>query len=237
MSQITLFRVTGGKTVELPSQASDLEKPLQTLMEDNLDTLLGIRFLATEYSTSKTHAGRIDTLGIDENDCPVILEYKRSAAENVINQGLYYLDWLMDHQAEFKLLVLERYGKESADSIDWSAPRLICVASDFTKYDGHAVQQMDRNIDLLRYRRFGNDLFLLELMSTAATTTTSKPTAAKPSASLKTAKPSGDKTIVEWLRDMPEPIRTIFESLERYVLSLGDDIQRKDLKLYPGFPR
>ena len=162
MSDIKLFRLQSGKALELQGDASDLEKPLQTLIEGNLDTLLGIRFLATEYSTGKTHAGRIDSLGLDENNCPVILEYKRSVGENVINQGLFYLDWLMDHQAEFKLLVMDQLGKPAADAIDWTAPRLVCIAADFTKYDGHAVQQINRNIELIRYRRFGDEL-LLEL--------------------------------------------------------------------------
>lgn len=74
-----------------------LEKSLQSLIDQNLDTFLGIRFLASEYSTGKTHGGRIDTLGIDENGCPCIIEYKRASNENVINQGLFYLDWLLDH--------------------------------------------------------------------------------------------------------------------------------------------
>ncbi len=78
MSDIKLFRLTQGQTTEMQGDASDLEKPLQTLIENNLEPLLGIRFLASEYSTGKTHAGRIDTLGLDENDCPAILEYKRS---------------------------------------------------------------------------------------------------------------------------------------------------------------
>ena len=163
MGDIKLFRLQSGRAVELQGDASDLEKPLQTLIEANLDTLLGIRFLATEYSTGKTHAGRIDSLGLDENNCPVILEYKRSVGENVINQGLFYLDWLMDHQAEFKLLVMDKLGKLAADAIDWTAPRLVCIAADFTRYDGHAVQQINRNIELIRYRRFGDDLLLLEL--------------------------------------------------------------------------
>jgi RecB family endonuclease NucS len=81
-----------GSASEMHGLASDLEKPLQTLIERNLEALLGVRFLSTEYSTGKTHSGRIDTLGLDENNCPVILEYKRSAGENVINQGLFYLD-------------------------------------------------------------------------------------------------------------------------------------------------
>ncbi len=125
MSDIKLFRLQSGIATELQGDASDLEKPLQTLIEANLGTLLGIRFLSTEYSTGKTHAGRIDSLGLDENNCPVILEYKRSVGENVINQGLFYLDWLMDHQAEFKLLVMEKLGKPAADAIDWAAPRLV----------------------------------------------------------------------------------------------------------------
>jgi len=58
VSDIKLFRLNAGKAVELTGDATDLEKPLQTLIEANLDALLGIRFLATEYSTGKTHAGR-----------------------------------------------------------------------------------------------------------------------------------------------------------------------------------
>lgn len=104
---------------------------------------VGIRFLASEYSTGPKHGGRIDSLGIDENGCPVIIEYKRATNENVINQGLYYLDWLLDHQAEFQLLVQNKLGKPQAELIDWSAPRLLCIAGGFTKYDEHAVQQMN----------------------------------------------------------------------------------------------
>lgn len=50
----------------------------------------------------------------------MIIEYKRALNENVINQGLFYLDWLMDHKAEFELLVLKQMGQEEADGIEWS---------------------------------------------------------------------------------------------------------------------
>ena len=49
---------------------------------------------------------------------PVIIEYKRAISENVINQGLFYLDWLNDHQADFRWLVMEKLGKAVAESID-----------------------------------------------------------------------------------------------------------------------
>jgi predicted transport protein len=245
MSDIKLFRLAAGQATELQGDASDLEKPLQTLIEKNLDPLLGIRFLATEYATGRTHGGRIDTLGLDENHCPVILEYKRSVGENVINQGLFYLDWLMDHQAEFKLLVMETLGKAAADQIDWSAPRLVCVAADFTKYDGHAVQQINRNIELIRYRRFGDELLLLELAN-ASSASAGKLTPgakgmrlAKETKAVNGAIKAGgtDKTVAEHLATMPEPLAVLLSSLEDYVLSLGDDVQRKELKLYIAFKR
>lgn len=243
MSDIKLFRLQTGKAVELQGDASDLEKPLQTLIEVNLDILLGIRFLATEYSTGKTHAGRIDSLGLDENNCPVILEYKRSVGENVINQGLFYLDWLMDHQAEFKLLVMDKLGKPAADAIDWTAPRLVCIAADFTKYDSHAVQQINRNIELIRYRRFGEELLLLELAN-ATSTNGGRALAIKPAkAKSPPAEPSAakagtaDRSFSDWLPLLPPHLSELLSSLEGYVFSLGDDVQRKELKLYVAFKR
>ncbi len=70
MSDIKLFRISGGTPpVELASKSVALEKSLQTLIEAHLETFLGVRLLGSEYSTGKVHAGRIDTLGIDENGC------------------------------------------------------------------------------------------------------------------------------------------------------------------------
>lgn len=231
MSDIKLFSVAGGMAREILGTAVALEQSLQSLIERNLDSLLGVRFLASEYSTGPKHGGRIDTLGVDENGSPVIIEYKRATNENVINQGLFYLDWLFDHRAEFKLLVLEKLGKTPADSIDWSGPRLLCIAGGFTRYDEHAVQQMDRNIELIRYRRFGDGLLLFELVNA---------TAAMPSATGDTnavVGASGDKTISESLSGLQGPLRDLYEELRSYLLALGDDVQEKTLKYYVAFKR
>ena len=91
MSDLRLFRIKTSPPVELVGRSVALEKSLQTLIEGHLETFLGVRFLATEYSTGRVHGGRIDTLGIDENGCPVIIEYKRATNENVVSQGLFYL--------------------------------------------------------------------------------------------------------------------------------------------------
>jgi predicted transport protein len=228
MSDIKLFRISNNTVKEEESRSATVEKSLQSLMERNLEAFLSVRFLDTEYSTGKTHGGRIDTLGIDEDDSPVIIEYKRATNENVINQGLYYLDWLMDHKAEFQLLVHKRLGPEAATDIEWSSPRLICIAGDFTKYDEYAVQQIDRNIELLRYRRFSDDLLVLELVNRRAggeaLVAQGAPGAAK-------------KMSVENLAATDQELNDWFEALKAFLLALGDDVQMKTLKHYIAFKR
>ncbi|MGH7642196.1 MAG: hypothetical protein ACRENX_04150 [Candidatus Dormibacteria bacterium] len=174
MADLKLFRIDQGVAEELLGRALGLERPLQNLIERNMEALFGVRLVATEHSTGRQHGGRIDSLGIDEDGSPVIFEYKRSINENVINQGLFYLDWLLDHKGEFELLVMKSPGLDPATRIDWTSPRLICVASDFTRYDVHAVSQIDRAIELVRYRDYAGAYLSLELVvSTSATKTVS----------------------------------------------------------------
>src|SRR5919112_5665206 len=166
VGDLKLFRLDQGKASELVGAAMALEKSLQTLIEHNMETLFGVRFLASEYSTGIKHGGRMDSLGIDENGNPVIFEYKRAVNDNVITQGLFYLDWLMDHRGDFELLVLKRLGPTV--TVDWSNPRLVCVAGDFMRYDEHAIGQMNRSIELIRYRSYDDRLLALELVASTA---------------------------------------------------------------------
>ncbi len=233
MSDIKLFSIQGKKATELASSSHELEKPLQQLFEDNLDTLLRVHFLATEFETKgKTHSGRIDTLGIDENHCPVILEYKRHKDQNVLTQGLFYLDWLLEHQADFELLVMQKLGKERAAKIDWSAPRLICVAWDYNKFDEHAANQINRNIDLIRYKRFGDGLLALELAKTV--TSTGPPVSHEDEIARKKQKGS-DKPMTEILDAMSNDLKGLYQEICDYMLGLGDDVSQKQLKLYTAF--
>lgn len=231
MGDIKLFRIDGTNVNELQGRSLTLEKSLQSLIEQHLETLLGVRFLATEYSTGKTHGGRIDTLGIDENGCPVIIEYKRSTNENVINQGLFYLDWLMDHKGEFELLVQKVLGKDESESIEWSIPRLLCIAGEFTKYDEHAVQQINRNIELIRYRSYPDGLLILELVNAVQTTTSAETEPGQVATS------RDYKTVTEQLDGASEEIKDLYELLRSTLISLGDDVQVKALKYYFAFRR
>jgi predicted transport protein len=232
VSDIKLFRVDNGKAFELAGSALTIEKNLQALIERNLEPMLGIRFFASEHATGKAHGGRIDTLGLDENGSPVILEYKRSSNENVINQGLFYLDWLLDHRAEFTLLAMKVLGAEVEEKIDWSAPRLVCIAGDFTRYDEHAVSQIGRNIELYRYRWYEDGFLVLELVNSTAPI---KEPDAGGGGATKTKYPH--KTASEYLEDSPPELRALYEALDAYLLAQGDDVSMKTTVTYLAYRR
>ena len=87
-----------------------LEKDLQHLVESNLHIFFNCRFVATEFSTGNIHAGRIDTLALSEDGNPVIIEYKKVASSDLINQSLYYLHWLTDHKGDFQMAANKTLG-------------------------------------------------------------------------------------------------------------------------------
>lgn len=226
MADIKLYNIKGGLAQSKTPVDFQYEREIQALCEKNLETFFGIRFLATEYTTGSKHKGRIDSLGIDENNCPVIIEYKLDSKENVINQGLFYLDWLMDHQANFEMLCLKKLGKEI--DVDWSNPRLLCIAKDFTRYDDYAIGQINRNIELIRYRFFEDDNIIFELAGTSQKQETIKST----------------NSISHKYRDMDDAMNaasdellSLYQELEDYLFSLGDDVQKKELKYYHAFSR
>ncbi len=226
MAEIKLFKI-GTKVEELTSKSVTVEKELQNIIEKNMFDFFGVTFLDSEY---KIDNGRMDSIGIDENNCPVIFEYKRHSSENVINQGLFYLNWLLEHKANFKLLVLEKLGSKLANSIDWSMPRVICIASDFNKYDEEAIKQINRNVSLIRYRKYGNELVLFELLNanTVAPLETEKEASSKKQV---------DKTFIEQYSNAPVKFKSIFDELKEFTLSLGDDVNENILKLYTAFKK
>jgi predicted transport protein len=218
LAQLALFRSEDGSAVPLVGSAVGLERDLQTYIERNMVTLLGVRFLASEYYTGAQHAGRVDSLGLDEDGSPVVVEYKRRTDENVISQSLYYMSWLRDHRSEFESLVAARISPEAAGEVDWSSPRIICIAADFSRYDAHAVREIGRRIDLVRYTKFGEDLLALELFVSVAGTS------ARTRADTTTAgaAESRSRTVGNALAQAPEDLLSLYRDLDGRLLELGD---------------
>ena len=154
---MSLFSIHNNKAKKIQPIKIGREKDIQKNFEENLNEILNITFLKSEYPTS--FGGRIDSLGIDKNGSPVIIEYKRDQNNNVINQGLSYLKWLLDHRAEFENLV----QKSKIDiKIDWNSPRVICVASSYNKFDLDTAELFPIKIELLKFRLYQNNSLLVE---------------------------------------------------------------------------
>ncbi|GGB10593.1 DUF5655 domain-containing protein [Mucilaginibacter rubeus] len=156
-----LYSNNKGKLQKLNLISLDKEKALQKLVEENLLEILDIKFLYSEYPT--THGGRIDTLAIDSEGAPVILEYKRNRNDNVINQALSYLKWLKSQKVEFfERLVVKKLGDNNSIEIDWHHPRVICIAESYSKYDIDTLEIIPLRLELYKYHYYENDIFALD---------------------------------------------------------------------------
>jgi predicted transport protein len=144
------------KQVFLNLNHFESEAELRDFFADNLNELLGMRFIANEYPTAD---GRIDTLALDDANCPVIIEYKWGQDNAIFVQGLFYYDWLKKNKKHFDLLVADKFGKEV--KVNWMSPRVILIAQGFDNRTISAVQQVD-NVELIKYMPYQQDILYLE---------------------------------------------------------------------------
>ncbi|MEI5601071.1 DUF5655 domain-containing protein [Streptomyces brasiliscabiei] len=225
MSGLKLFHTVNGGVTEVAPRLAEVEADVQSLVEAHMETMLGVRFLASEYVIGCVDGGRIDSLGLDENNAPVVIEYKRGTAAGVINQGLYYIAWLMAHKDAFRNLVRDRLGASAASQVLWSAPRLICVAGDFTRYDTHAAREYRRSIDLVRYRYFGNEHIGLETVASVTGYSAAGKRARRRAAGLSSA------------RRQDGAMAELAEAVDEALLGLGDGVTRIRRKQYVAYQR
>lgn len=75
------------------------EIELQKLIEQNLEEILGCRFVAADFYKANVHSGRIDSLALSEDEKPGVIEYQKFEVPNFVNQGHLYLKLISDHKA------------------------------------------------------------------------------------------------------------------------------------------
>lgn len=156
-----LFQVKNKRVDQVPIDLTQFknEAALRDFFAENLEDLLGLRFLAKEYPTKD---GRIDTLAIDETGAPVIIEYKWGEKDNILSQGLFYVDWLKENKPLLNLLVADKLGKET--KVNWDSPRLLLIAQGFDRYTLAAVRQVKNIVELIKYTPYSSEILFLETM-------------------------------------------------------------------------
>lgn len=156
-----LFQVKNKKVNQVSVDLTQFknEAALRDFFAENLEDLLGLRFLAKEYPTKD---GRIDTLAIDETGAPVVIEYKWGEKDNILSQGLFYIDWLKENKPLLNLLVADKLGKDV--KVNWDSPRLLLIAQGFDRYTLAAVRQVKNIVELIKYTPYSSEILFLETM-------------------------------------------------------------------------
>ena len=133
------------------------EKELQTLTEDNLEEIFGLKFVATEFKVSNF---RLDTLAYNpETKAFVIIEYKNKKNFSVIDQGYSYLSTLLNHKADFVLKYNQYFDvNKGLHDFDFSQTRVIFISPYFTDYQLKSVEYNDIPFDLFEVIKYDNDI-------------------------------------------------------------------------------
>jgi predicted transport protein len=163
----------------------------------------------------------MDTLGIDHNSSPVIIEYKRGQNDSVINQGLSYLLWLLDHKDTFKEIA---YRVRSITAIDWASPRVICVAESYNKFDLDTVDLLPIDIELLRYRIYENNLLLVEPEIQRKVKISTSEIFDKAEGQKRELKEHEKHTVEDHLKSTSDHTRELFVALKEKIMALDDSI-------------
>jgi predicted transport protein len=228
-ANVDLFRTNGVTLMYLPPVTVGLEKEIQRLLESNLQEVFGVSLLASEFPISGDEAdGRLDSLGLDENRAPVVIEYKRTTSVNIVVQSLHYLHWVCTHKGDVEALARERLGKEVA--VDWTQPRALCVADSFSPYDVGAVAHLGPEVQLVEFKRFGPDLVLINTLGAGRK---------RRPGGRRTTGPKGgaSHTVENLLSRAAGEMRAIAENLREHALGLGSDVSEAPTREYIAFRR
>lgn len=106
------------------------------------------------------------------------------------------------------------------------------------------MQQINRNVELIRYKLFGGDLLMLELVNVVTSQGNKTSTSAEsdlpplmPVSEPAQTSNSHVRTNAERLAAASPSLRALHESVCDFMEVLGDEVQRKELKLYTAFKK
>lgn len=214
-----------------------LEREIQRLVEANLNTLLGLELVKSEFPISgSVQQLRIDTLAFDrKNRAFVIIEYKQDKSFSVVDQGYAYLSAMLNNKADFILEYNEsRQEPLKRKNVDWSQSRVIFISQGFTSYQKEAINFKDLPISLWEIRRYSNQTTSFEEVRKLNATESIKTISPANSA----VKAVSEEVVVytenDRLNAIPEEVRDIYNNLREKILDLGD-VEIKATKLYVAF--
>ena len=229
---MALYKINDNKVKQVEIKNFKNEKELQTLCEKNLEEFFQVRFIATEFPFADEYSGRLDTIGLDYEGNPVIIEYKLDTNSAIISQVLFYMDWLVNHHGDFEIAAKKTLGNNI--KINWDNPKMILVAQDYNKYDKYAVNQIQYDVYLYKYIYYKSNEIYLENINVqdnkkySITNKINKTTN-------KTKYERKEYDIDFHLNKSSEDIKELYKELDEKILDISDQIEKRILKMCIGY--
>lgn len=232
-----LFQYNKGKLRILKEKSFKLEKEIQETIETNLEYISSYKFIKSEFSIKNY---RIDTLAFDEeNHSFVIIEYKRNRNYSVIDQGISYLNLMLEYKADF---IIEYNESQKMDlkynNVDWSQSKIIFIAPSFTDFQRQSSNFKDLPIELWEIKRFENDVIVINPIKRTQSAPSIKQVQTKEKTNIsKVVNEIKIYTEEDHLRGKPEEIIELYENFRNAILNLTSDIEIFPKKLYIAFKK
>lgn len=163
---MALFKIDDNKKIKKVN-IKDLkyEIEIHELCEKNLEELFQVRLIAHKFNFADEYNGEMDTIGLDYDGNPCIIEYKLDKNKGVLSQVLFYMDWLVNHRGDFEIKAKEVLGDKV--QIKWDNPKMYVVARDYDRYDKYAVNRVPYDIYLYKYAIYDNGELYLDNINVA----------------------------------------------------------------------
>lgn len=231
-----IFTSKKGQLSQLKQQKFKLEKDIQRLFEENLTLLSGYIFIRSEFSIKNS---RIDTLAFDpETQAFVIIEYKRQQNSSVVDQGISYLNLMLEYKADF---IVEYNEKQKAplkrNDVDWSQSKVIFVSPTFNDFQIQATNFKDLPIELWEVNRFDNDIITLNIINKPKSAPNIKAVSIEKDEEFSTLKEIKVYQESDHLSDKSDFIQELYEDFKQGILNLDPNIEINTRKLYIAFKK
>lgn len=232
-----LFTQAKNKLSLLKEKPFKLEKDLQRLFENNLEVITGLKLIKSEFIIK---AQRFDTLAYDrDNRSFVIIEYKRERNFSVVDQGVSYLNLMLDNKAEFIVEYNESQEENLKRSeVDWSQSKVIFVSPSFTDFQKQASNFRDLPIELWEIKQYEDDIVVVNPVKKSKSAPTIKTIQTASNSELE--KISNEvKVYTEdtHLEGKPDPTRELYDTFKQSIFNLDSNIDIKPKKMEIGFTK
>ncbi|MEQ3307327.1 DUF5655 domain-containing protein [Fusobacterium varium] len=229
-----LLKKINDKIQKLELDEFKLEKELQLFVENNLEQLLNLELIKSEFLIESY---RIDTLAFDkENKSFVVIEYKRGSSYSVIDQGYSYLATVLNNKAELILEYNERRENSlKRDEIDWSQTRVIFISQSFTKYQKDSLNFKDLPIELYEVKKYEENIISFVAITRKENSESINLISKKDVIIEKVSKEIKKYTLDDHFKNSNENIIELFNVYKEKIEEMLPEIEIEPKKLYIAF--